>query len=90
MPKWQPTVPRALYELVADLRGEPFADSYLWGATVMDKRITPRTVTAWLALNTNASGLLSKAGYALMRPVPFGDPGASRMTSDEVAPFRGW
>jgi hypothetical protein len=41
------TVPQDFYDAVCEACDQPFADSYLFGATLVRSHLTPRTVTAW-------------------------------------------
>jgi len=86
MPAWPPTVPQDLYDSVAELMGEPYADSYLWGATLAQDMLTPRTVTAWERLGQVriVMSLLDKRRIKLVKPVPFGMPGGSMRSFAEV------
>lgn len=57
--------------------GQPFADSYLWGARLVEGRLWPHTVHAWRKLEQSAGVgvVLSELGYTLQRPDPFpGNP----------------
>lgn len=87
MPAWPVTVSQALYDEVANDHEEPFADSYLWGATLIGDKLTPRTVTAWERLNRQARKALSRAGVTLVKPEPFASRrGGSQRSWTEVAP----
>lgn len=73
MPAFEITVPDELYGEVADLLGEPWADSYLHGATVVEERILPRTETAWLRLKAERifMEIIHVRGIRLIKPLPF-------------------
>lgn len=77
MPAWPITVPQNLYDAISNKLGEPFADSYLWGAKLRNGRLLPRTQTAWSVLSSNftAKGVLADMKIALEKPAPFGSPG---------------
>lgn len=73
MPKLQVTVPHELYDAMKTACGEPYADSYLSGATLEGGRLLPRTRTAWGRLKDNfgAMGVLRKQKINLVKPPIF-------------------
>jgi len=70
------TVDRSLWDQVAQDVRAAFADSYLSGARVAGKHLTPHTVTAWLALKAErwAMKAIADHGLTLAKPLPFGHP----------------
>lgn len=86
MPKWQITVPQSLYDAIADPLGEPYADSYLWGAVVRGSNLIPHTVTAWerLTQNFNAREAIKAQKLTIIKPAPWGSKGGSDRSSAEL------
>lgn len=80
MPKLPVTVPPELYDAVKAVCTEPFADSYLSGAVVVEGRLLPRTQMAWERLSQNpaAKGVLRRQKITLVPPPPF-DPSNDRL-----------
>lgn len=75
-PKLPLTVPRALWDAIAnDVRPE-FADSYLSKAIVAGRTITPHTTIAYdrLRQHTWASKIIADLGFTLIKPLRFGHP----------------
>ena len=79
MPAFEVTVPQPLYDAMAEELGEPFCDSYLYGAQLDGTKLTPRTVTAFMKLRDTwaVKKVLAEVGITLVRPEPFGSPGGS-------------
>lgn len=78
------TVSQDLYDATCEVADQPFADSYLFGATQRADKLTPRTVTAFLKMQDNRAfrDLLKHLGVTLVRPDPF--PGAGdRLTHNQ-------
>ncbi|WP_332657344.1 hypothetical protein [Brevundimonas sp.] len=73
MSKLPITVDLAFYEAIARATSEPFADSYLHGATLEDGKLLPRTQTAWSRLDSSwaAKGAMRRMGVVLLKPPPF-------------------
>ncbi len=86
MPKWPITVTEELYAAVADPMGEPYADSYLWGAVVRGTKLIPHTVTAWERpkQSYHVRQALSLLKIELIKPAPWGSPGGSDRASAEL------
>lgn len=76
MPNLPVTVSDMLYNSMKKDCGEPFADSYLSGATESTKTLLPHTVTSFLRLKANryAMRVISEHGLTLVEPLPFGHP----------------
>ena len=70
------TVPRKVWDAMANDVRPTFADSYLSGARVVGERITPHTMTAYLALTANkwAMKSLVDVGLQLIKPLRYGHP----------------
>ena len=88
MPAFPITVPQSLYDAVAEVCGEPYADSYLWGAEVRGMKLIPWTVTGWMRLRERwaARGAIETLGYELIKPAPWGSPGGSKLDPREAMP----
>jgi len=77
MPKFTPvlrlTVPRELWDEIADYTSREYADSYLCGAVLHNNRLLPRTRMAWTRLmdNFNAMAILKKRKIELVKPPIF-------------------
>lgn len=73
MPAFPVSVPMEFYKEVAALLGEPFADSYLFGASLREGALKPRTLTAYERLNTNFDfrKLIAERGIRLVKCPPF-------------------
>lgn len=73
MPAFPVSVPMEFWKEVASVCGEPYADSYLYGATLHGGKLLPRTVTAWERLrgDHNVRALLTERGVTLLKPPPF-------------------
>jgi hypothetical protein len=67
------TMPQELYDAVCDAVSQGFADSYLTGAVLFGKKLTPRTLTAWQKMSDSYAFkmLLKNAGIELVKPLPF-------------------
>lgn len=95
MPAFPLTVPDEVYTAVANVAGEPFADSYLWGARIHGGKLHLRTRCGWDALMGNHSirEVLKKLGLDVPRPTFFpGDgtrPSASELGFSAAKPSRG-
>lgn len=87
MPAFRVTVPMGLYDAMVAETSPSFADSYLFGASLVNNVLAPRTVTAWEKLRDNwgAQVVLKAQNIALKKPEPFGAPGGSQMR-DEAEP----
>jgi hypothetical protein len=67
------TVPQDFYDAVCEACGQPFADSYVFGATLTRSRLTPRTVTAWQKMRDRRDflHLLKTLNTILDKPAPW-------------------
>jgi len=74
-PAFPLTVPDSLWMAVADAQTPAFADSYLYGAHLTSRTLSPRTITAWMALRDKASKTLAALGITLVKPPPFHESG---------------
>ena len=74
MPAFPVSLPMEFWKEIAAACGEPYADSYLFGATLHSGKLLPRTVTAWERLNDNyqVRKILHERGVTLLKPPPFG------------------
>lgn len=80
------TVPQALYDAVCEAVDQPFADSYLFGATLDGTKLTPRTAIGFDRMMDRADfrELLKSLGLHLEKPTPWpGRPGENRASSWE-------
>lgn len=78
-PTYQPmTITQALYDAVCERVSQEFADSYLTGATLIDRKLTPRTVTAWQTMRDSFvfRKFLKDVGIELVRPLRFQEQAA--------------
>lgn len=66
------TLPLELYDAVCERVDQAFADSYLTGATLANRKLTPRTLTAYGKMRDSFEfkKLLSDAGIELVKPLP--------------------
>lgn len=82
---YQLTVPQSLYDAVCEACSQGFADSYLYGARLDGKELTPRTLTAALALEQDSRfrDLAKGLGVRVIRPAPY--PGAGDRPTAKAA-----
>lgn len=81
------TVPQEFYDMVCSAAGQPFADSYLFGATLDGRILTPRTAIGYDRMHdrTDFMGLLKQLDIKLVRPTPWpGAPGENRASSEDT------
>lgn len=73
-PAFTVTVPTVLYDKAVELRGGPWADSWLHGGTVSGRGFMPRTRTGHEKLKFDAGfrQILRDLGLTLIEPEPFG------------------
>lgn len=66
------TLDQALYDAVCDRISQEFADSYLTGAVMVARKLTPRTLTAYDKMRDSMAfrKFLEEAGIELIRPLP--------------------
>lgn len=88
-PKFPLTVPRSVWNAVAEAKGEPFADSYLTGARLDGSVMTPHTTIAHDRLKELAGSVLDQIGLTLNRPKPYGHP-SRRDGGDRIAVASAW
>ncbi len=64
------TVPQEFYNLTCAATGQPFADSYLYGASLEGPRLIPRTRTGYRNMKDRRDfmTLLKKLGIVLVEP----------------------
>ena len=79
------TVPQGLYDALADGVSQEFADSYLFGATLDGRVLTPRTECGWSRMTDryDCRAVLKRLGIDLVRPTPFPGEG-NRLTADDA------
>lgn len=67
------TVPESLWLATYDACGPDFADSYLYGASLVGSALTPRTLTAFRRMRETRdfTNLLKELGINLVQPPPF-------------------
>jgi hypothetical protein len=87
-PAFDLTVPMEIWLAVATSLTPAFADSYLFGAALQSRSLTPRTQTAWAALKERASHLLKSLGIEIVKPVPFHESGQVSVTDSPALPYR--
>lgn len=82
---YQLTVPQSLYDATCDDCGQPFADSYLYGADLRGSVLTPRTLTAYRKMmdRTEFRRLMTGLNLTLAKPAPYPGDGL-RMTAEEA------
>ncbi len=70
------TVPRSLWDAVAEAVRPTYADSYLSGAEVKGETLWPHTTIAYdrLMKEPFAVKAITDLGLRLVRPLPFADP----------------
>jgi hypothetical protein len=73
MPAFPVSVPMEFYQEVAGACGEPFADSYLFQASLRDGKLLPRTQTAYYALERDhrVRSVLRDRKITLLKPPPY-------------------
>lgn len=83
MPAFPVSVPMEFWKEIATVCGEPYADSYLYGAALHDGKLLPRTQTAWERLKAEhrVREVLAERGITLLKPPPF---------TNADAPANGW
>lgn len=64
------TIPVELYDAVCERIDQGFADSYLTGAELVGRKLTPRTYTAWCRMRDTSAfrQFLKEAGIELVQP----------------------
>lgn len=72
-PTFRLTVPESLYDAVCQGVDQPFADSYLTGASLTGTTLTPRTLVGYHKMRDRADfrALLTGLGMTLARPTPY-------------------
>lgn len=67
------TLPVELYDAVCERIGQEFADSYLTGATLEARKLTPRTLTAYEKMRdvVEFRKFLAEVQIELIKPLPF-------------------
>lgn len=67
------SVPQELYDSVCEAVDQDFADAYLFGAMLIARKLTPRTLTGWHKMRDRHEfvALLKKLGLELVRPAPW-------------------
>jgi hypothetical protein len=86
MPAFELTVPTEFYRVVANVSGEDFADSYLWGATLSGKVLMLRTLTAYNAI-MGASAVLRAIhddGVKIEKPSPWPGDGSRMSVANDL------
>jgi hypothetical protein len=80
------TLPLELYDAVCERIDQGFADSYLTGAELVGRRLTPRTHTAWRRMRDTAAfrDLLKEAKLELVEPDPFPGRDGRRLSHKEI------
>lgn len=79
------TVPQELYDDVCDACGQPFADSYLFGAELHGRVLWPRTQIGWERMRDRRdfTDLMKRLGLILEKPEPYPGDG-NRLPSPEI------
>ncbi len=79
------TVPQSLYDSVCDACGQPFADSYLYGADLRGRSLWPRTQIGWERMRERRDfmDLMRKLGLILEKPEAYPGDG-TRLPSPEI------
>lgn len=83
------TLELAFYNAVCDRVNQDFADSYLTGAELNGRRLTPRTLTAYHKLRDVKAfrDLLAKTGIEMVEPTPWPGPDGRRLSHREISPM---
>lgn len=82
MPAFPLTVPPQLHTAISNVAGEPFADSYLWGAELSGKTLRLRTLQAWHAVQAQHAVRDVLRAMRIESPKPTPWPGdGSRMSA---------
>lgn len=78
------TVPAFLFDAMTKATSRDFAQSYLFGAEIVGRRLTPRTRIAWerLSRNPDAVDVLESLDLSLAKPELFGSPRGSTIQLD--------
>ncbi len=78
------TVTDDVWQAVARVTSEAFADSYLYGAEVRGGELEPRLVIAFDALrrDSHVVDALKALGLALKKPLPWRDGGGKRSAAE--------
>lgn len=84
-PKFRLTVTEALYQATCEAVDQPFAESYLFGSTVVGAYLTPRTLTGYEKMRGRLEfmRLLKRLNLTLVRPEPWPGDG-TRMAANEA------
>jgi hypothetical protein len=80
------TVPESLYQAVCANVDQPFADSYLSGATLVGTNLFPRTVTGWERMRDRRDfiDLAKRLDIKLCKPTPFPGENGDRLTARDL------
>lgn len=83
-----PTVPQHIHDAVMEAQDEDFATSFLWGATVTDMKLLPRTTIAYdrLTMHEKVRAALTRLGMTLLKPAPWGAKSGSQLSWREAWP----
>lgn len=82
--KFRLTVPQDFFDLVSEAAGQPFADSYLYGAQIAGGKLTPRTACGFGLMRENRDfmNFLATQNLALAKPLPFYQSGNPHTAAD--------
>ncbi len=87
-PRFHPmTLEIAFYNAVCDCVNQDFADSYLTGAELSGRRLTPRTLTAYHKMRDVKAfrDLLGKTGIELVEPTPWPGLDGNRLSHRQIS-----
>lgn len=88
-PRFQPiTIQRALYDAVCEAVNQDFADSYLTGAEMNGRKLTPRTLTGYQKMRDVRAfmDMLEKANIELVRPTPWPGTEGNTLRAQRITP----
>lgn len=79
-------LPIELYDAVCERIDQTFADSYLTGAELVGRKLTPRTLIAYDKMRDSSAfkDFLKEAKIELVRPTPWPGPDGKRLSHKEI------
>lgn len=82
------TLDLMFYDAVCEAVNQDFADSYLTGAELVGRRLTPRTATGYQKMRDVRAfmDLLKAANIELVQPSPWPGPDGRRLSHREITP----
>lgn len=87
-PQWELSVPRAVWDRVAEAVSPGFADAYLYGARIANRQLFARTRTGYRALK-RVSQILEGVGLKLVEPPLFQDSNQAPVKDSPPLRYRG-